>query len=291
MAEENRVGEFLRARRELVRPEDLGVPDLGRRRVPGLRREELAMLAGVSADYYVRLEQGRDRHPSEQVLDALACALRLDDETAAHLHELARPAPHRRRARARPERVRPSIQQLLDGWAHTPAFVLGPCCDVLASNALAGALHIGFTAGHNLLRTIFLDPDAREFHADWTRTARGSVATLRASAAPELDGPRLAELVGELSLKSDTFRRLWARHDVHRKTHATKLFHHPVVGKLKLNYTSFSIDGAPGQQLIVYHAQPYTPAAQALALLASITATDPPIVQLATSSPPDRTLD
>lgn len=152
---ENGIGRFLRARRELVRPEDVGLPDLGRRRVPGLRREELALLAGVSADYYMRLEQGRDQHPSEQVLEALARVLLLDDDATAHLHELARPAPRRRRAATRPERVPPELQRLLDTWSQTPAFALGRRMDVLASNALADVLYRGFTKGNNLARVFF----------------------------------------------------------------------------------------------------------------------------------------
>lgn len=228
------------------------------------------MLAGVSADYYVRLEQGRDHHPSDQVLDALARALGLDDEATDHLHELARPAPRRRRPAHRPERTRPFLEGLLDAWSHTPAYVLGRYRDVLAANALASALHPGFTPGHNLLRTIFLDPDARGFYADWDRVARGMVAALRASIVPHLDDPRLAELIGELSLGSETFARLWARHDVRGKTHTTKRFNHPIVGPLTLDYATFQVNGAPDQQLVVYHAQPNTSAAQSLALLSTI---------------------
>jgi len=275
MDAENRIGRFLRARRELVHPEEVGLPDLGRRRVPGLRREELAMLAGVSADYYIRLEQGRDQHPSEQVLAALARALRLDEDATAHLHELARPAPRRRRAATRPERVSPDLQRLLHTWSQTPAFVLGRRMDVLASNALAGALHAGFTEGNNLSRVFFLDPAAPAFYADWDRVAAGAVAGLRASAGADLDDPRLTELVGELSLKSEAFRRLWARHDVRDKTSGTKRFNHPQVGELTLGYHSFAVSGAPGQLLTVYHAEPDTPSAQALALLSSIAAEEP----------------
>lgn len=157
-------------------------------------------------------------------------------------------------------------QQLLDTWPHMPAYVLGRYSDVLAANALAGALHPSFTQGSNLLRTIFLDPDARDFYTDWDRVARGYVAALRASATPVLDDSRFNELVGGLSLGSETFRRLWGRHDVRGKTHATRL-NHPIVGELELYYTSFSLDAAADQQLVVYHAEPDTPAAQALTLL------------------------
>ena len=270
---DNRIGRYLRARRELVRPEDVGLPDLGRRRVPGLRREELAMLAGVSADYYVRLEQGRDQHPSEQVLDALARALRLDEDAAAHLQELARPAPRRRRrSRARAERVRPGLVALMDSWPATPALVLGRCLDMLASNALAAALHPACATGGNMVRMIFLDPGAHEVYPDREAIAADTVASLRASVGPDLDDPALTDLVGELSLKSTEFRRLWARHDVREKTHGSKRMRHPQVGELDLFYESFAVNGSDGQMLVTYHAAPGSASARALALLASIAA-------------------
>jgi transcriptional regulator with XRE-family HTH domain len=269
----NRIGRFLRARRELVRPEDVGIADHGRRRVPGLRREELAMLAGVSADYYVRLEQGRDQHPSEQVLDALARALQLDDDATAHLHELARPAPGRRRrasGRGRLERVRPSLQRLMDAWSASPAHVLGCRMDVLAANPMSLVLNPAQRVGTNVVRSMFLDPEFQALHPDFERAAAGTVASLRAQVGPDLDDPLLHELVGELSLKSELFRKLWARHDVHAKTHGTKTMIHPLVGELELDYESFSVNGADGQMLIVYHAQPGSPSARALALLSSM---------------------
>jgi len=209
------------------------------------------------------------------VLAALARALRLDEDATAHLHELARPAPRRRRAATRPERVSPDLQRLLRTWSQTPAFVLGRHMDVLASNALAGALHAGFTEGNNLSRVFFLDPAAPAFYADWDRVAAGAAAGLRASVGADLEDPRLTELVGELSLKSEAFRRLWARHDVRDKTSGTKRFIHPQVGELTLSYHSFAVSGAPGQLLTVYHAEPDTPSAQALALLLSIAAEEP----------------
>jgi transcriptional regulator with XRE-family HTH domain len=272
---DNRIGQFLRARRELVQPEDVGIENYGRRRVPGLRREELAMLAGVSVDYYVRIEQGRERHPSEQVLDALARALQLDDAAAKHLQELARPSPRRRRPGARPQRVRPGVERLLDGWSHTPAFVLGRCMDVLAANSLADALHGRPIRGTNVMRSVFLDPGNTGFYADWEDIAKDSVATLRGLVGADLDDPRLTELVGELSLKSEEFRRLWARHDVREKTSGTKRFVHPIVGDLSLEYESFVIGGASGQVLVVYHAAPGSTDEQALALLASVAAGEP----------------
>jgi transcriptional regulator with XRE-family HTH domain len=250
MDDTNRLGEFLRARRGLVRPEEVGLPDLGRRRVAGLRREELALLAGVSVDYYVRLEQGRDRHPSAQVLDALARALRLDEDAVAHLHELAAPAPRRRRRpRASVERVRPGVLRLLEHWTGTPAFVLGRRMDVLAYNALAGLLHSDFARERNIVRLVFLDPGAREIYPDHEAVAAETVATLRAAAGADLDDPALTDLVGELSLKSDLFRRLWARHDVREKASGSKRVVHPMVGEIVLDYETLRVNDAPEQAL------------------------------------------
>ncbi|MBM7784778.1 helix-turn-helix transcriptional regulator [Tenggerimyces flavus] len=269
MSSENQLGEFLRARREVAQPGDLGLPDPGRRRVPGLRREEVAMLAGVSADYYVRLEQGRDRHPSEQVLEALARVLGLNDEAASHLHSLARPSPRRRRSTARSERVEPGVQRLLDAWTSTPAVVFGRYLDVLAANTLALALNRCSAPGHNQLRAIFLDPESHEIYPEWDSVAADSVASLRAAAGSDLDDPRLTDLVGELSLKSAEFRQLWARHDVRTKTRGTKRFLHPMVGEVTVGFESLAITGSPGQVLAVYHAEPGSPSERALALLGS----------------------
>ena len=274
MESENRIGEFLRARREQLRPEEVGIPELGgRRRVPGLRREELAMLAGVSADYYVRLETGRDQHPSEQVLDALAQALRLDDDATVHLHELARPAPRRRRARARAERVRPGVLRLLDAWPQTPAYVSGRRMDVLAVNPLATALNPAFVPGNNLVRWAFFDETtARALYPDFETIAANTVAWLRATVGPDPDDPQLIELIGELSLKSELFRRLWARHDVLEKSDGNARIIHPLVGPLDLRYETFAVNGADGQVLMAFHAEPDSASERAVALLASIVA-------------------
>jgi transcriptional regulator with XRE-family HTH domain len=276
MAKENALGEFLRARREQVRPEDLGLAAGGPRRVPGLRREEVALLAGVSTDYYVRLEQGRERHPSAQVLDALAHGLALDDEATAHLHRLGRPAPGRRRRARRREQVGPNLQRLLDGWPGTPAVILGRCLTVLAHNPLGKALFDGHAHSGDLVRLVFLDPDAREFYPDWERVAVNTVGGLRAAAGIDPDDPLLIETVGELSVKSEAFRRLWARHDVRQKTHETKRFHHRLVGELVLSYEALTVNSAPGRQLIVYQAEPGSPSESALALLGSLTTASAP---------------
>ncbi|MFF1610590.1 helix-turn-helix transcriptional regulator [Amycolatopsis sp. NPDC058278] len=272
MVKDNALGEFLRARREQVGPAELGLPPGGSRRVAGLRREEVALLAGVSTDYYVRLEQGRERNPSAQVVDALARGLALDEDASAHLHRLARPAPGRRRRARRPERVSPNLLRLMDGWPDTPALVLGRCLDVLAHNALGQALFAGHTHSGDLIRLVFLDPDAREFYPEWERVAVNTVGGLRAAAGLDPDDPQLIDTVGELSVKSADFRRLWARHDIRQKTHETKRFRHRLVGELELSYEALTVNSAPGQQLIVYQAEPGSPSEAALALLGSLAA-------------------
>jgi transcriptional regulator with XRE-family HTH domain len=268
----NAIGEYLRARRELVRPQDAGLRDFGRRRTPGLRREEVAMLAGVSADYYLRLEQGRDQHPSPQVLDALARALQLDEGATAHLHRLAAPRAQRRSRRTtKPERVPETIEHLIMSWSTTPAYVFGRYLDVLAANPLATAIAPWFAVGENLVKGAFLDPRRRELKPDWERTLASTVAALRANAGHEVDDPRLTELVGELSLRSEPFRQLWARHDVRPKGSGTSTIEHPLVGRLELNYTKLPIPDTDRQTLSIYHATPGSPSAQSLALLATTT--------------------
>ncbi|MGW6456498.1 helix-turn-helix transcriptional regulator [Streptomyces sp. NPDC055078] len=269
-AAEHALGGFLRARRAQLRPEDAGLPASGRRRVPGLRREEVATLAGVSTDYYMRLEQGRERRPSQQVLEAVAKALHLDDDAVAHLHRVATPTTRRIRRAPRVERVSPHLRRLLDTWSHTPAFVLGHALDILARNQLAAALHTGFTSCGNLLHMTFLDPAAHHFHRDWDRAAESCVAALRQAAGIDPDDPRLIEVVGELSMRSAEFRTRWARHDVRGKTREAKLFHHHEVGDLDLHYEALTVSSAPTQQIIVYQAEPGTPSADALALLGSL---------------------
>ncbi|MGW4502151.1 helix-turn-helix transcriptional regulator [Micromonospora sp. NPDC004336] len=281
---ENALWGFLRARRARLRPEDVGIPFSGRRRVPGLRREEVATLAGVSTDYYTRLEQGRERHPSQQILEAVARALQLDDEAVAHLYRVAGPTTRRTRRAPRVERVAPHLRRLLDMWSDTPAFVLGPALDILARNRLAGALYAGFTHSDNLLRMTFLDPAARHFYRDWDRAAESTVATLRRAAGIDPEDPRLSQLVGELSMRSADFRVLWARHDVRGKTREAKLFHHAQVGDLELHYESFTVNSASTQQLVVYQAEPGTASADALALLGSLSAGPLPVQDAATGA-------
>jgi transcriptional regulator with XRE-family HTH domain len=265
----NLIGEYLRARRELIRPEDVGLPDNGHRRVPGLRRDELAMLAGISTEYYTRLEQGRDRRPSPQVLDAVARALGLDGDATAHLQSLGAPEAPRRRRGA--ERVRPGVQQLLDAWVGTPAYVQSSLQDVLAANRLAILLSPVFRPGGNILRSVLLDPEVQEFLPGWERRVGSLIAALRAMVGPDVDDPRLTELVGELSVKSDLFRRLWPRHDA--KPHPGGGLHrmrHPIAGELELFYEKFAVTGEDGQLLVVYRAAPGSPTSEALALLGSL---------------------
>src|SRR3954447_7895389 len=275
MPRENPIGEYLRARRELVRPQDVELPEIGnRRRVHGLRREEVAMLAGVSTDYYIRLEQGRDQHPSAQVLDALAQALQLDDYATAHLHRLAAPPARRRRRSPRPEKVSASILRLIASWSHTPAHVHGRYMDVLAANPLATAVAPYHAPGHNLVRAAFLDPRVRDMYEDWEYVTESTVAGLRVLVGPDVDDPRLNELVGELSVRSERFRRLWARHDVRHRSRGTTQIEHPLVGPLELTYEKLQIPDTDGHTLVVYQAASGSASAQGLALLSASAAED-----------------
>ena len=271
---DNRLGEFLRARRELTRPEQVGLPaGAVRRRVPGLRREEVAMLSGVSADYYVRLEQGRDKHPSGQVLEALSRVLDLGPDGLEHARRLAGPAQPRRSRVARTPRVDPALRRLIGSLTGCPAMVTTRYLDVLAANPLAAALHPIFGEGSNLVRALFLEPGARDCYPDWHHVAQETAASLRAAAGADPDHPRLAELVGELSVKSPEFLALWARHEVKAKTRGRKQIVNAAVGPLTLEYETLTVPGADGQMVLVYHAEPRSASAVALALLGSIAAT------------------
>jgi transcriptional regulator with XRE-family HTH domain len=266
--------DFLRSRRARIRPDEAGLgPHAGRRRVPGLRREEVARLAGVSVDYYVRLERGRTPNASTAVLDAVARALRLDPAERAHLFDLAKPKPGSTGRRpAPPQRVRPGLLRVLDTLTNTPAMILGHRLDVLAANPLAKALYTDFDAlphrERNLTRFIFLDPIAHDLLADWETAARGTVAALRLYAGRHPDDPRLNELVGELSVRDEDFRQWWADHDVLQYTHGIKLYRHPLVGELTLAYESLTLPDDPDQALYLYTAEPDSPSDHALRLLA-----------------------
>jgi transcriptional regulator with XRE-family HTH domain len=264
------LGPFLRARRAAVRPESVGVRVVGYRRVAGLRREEIALLAGVSVDYYTRLEQGRERHPSPQVLDALTRAFDLDDDGREHLYRLSGLAPKTRKAGPA---VNPDLLRLLDSWPANPSFVLSRTLDVLARNELGAALHSGFDVADNLIRMTFLAPQGREFFVDRDRAVDAAVANLRLAAGHDANDPRLRELVDELCQHSAEFSAAWRNQDARGKSHEAKQFRHPDVGLLTLSFQAFDVRSAPGQQLIVYQAEPGSPSAQALALLGSIAAT------------------
>ncbi|WP_329392736.1 helix-turn-helix transcriptional regulator [Streptomyces lydicus] len=269
---DNDLGDFLRARRSGLRPEDVGMASYGLRRVAGLRREEVAVLAGVNVDYYTRLEQGRERHPSPQVLDALSRSLHLDTDAHAHLHRLAGTAPHER---PMPQRngVSPALRQLMDGYAHTPAFVLSRTLDILATNALADALYSPFRPADNLARMVFLDPTGRDFYTRWDWAAQATVANLRQAAGFDPGDPRLNALIDTLTEHSTTFSTLWQAHTVRGKTQDAKQLNHPDVGPLTLTYQAFDVRDAPGQQLVIYQAEPGSPSAQALSLLGALDAT------------------
>ncbi|MEU4345968.1 helix-turn-helix transcriptional regulator [Streptomyces sp. NPDC023838] len=266
------LGDFLRAQRTRLTPDEVGLASYGQRRVAGLRREEVAVLAGMNSDYYARLEQGRERHPSAQLLDAVCRALRLDDEAREHAHRLAGTAADALGAQPR-ETVSPVLRQLLDGYAYTPAFVLGPALDLLAANALADALFSPFEKADNLARMTFLDPAAPGFFTHWSQAAEATVAALRQATGLAPHYPRLHELVRTLCAASAQFTALWRSHGVRGKTHGVKELVHPEVGPLSLTYQTFDVCGAPGQQLVIYHAQPGSPSAQALTLLGTLAAT------------------
>lgn len=270
------LAEFLSARRARLAPAEVGLDEPGtRRRVPGLRREEIARLAGVSVDYYTRLEQGRSRSASADVLDALASALQLDDAERAHLHHLAKPQPAQRKRRGRPQTVDPTTLRLLelldDGFS--PAFVLGRRLDVLAHNRLAGALITEFrelpAPQRNQARFVFFDPHARELYADWAEVAADTVAMLRLDAGRYPEDDKLSALVGDLSIRSEEFRSWWSNHTVKQRTVGTKAYHHPLVGDLTVTYQALNPSGDPDQTLFIYTTAPGSPDETALRLLAN----------------------
>ncbi|GAA2097263.1 helix-turn-helix transcriptional regulator [Streptomyces albiaxialis] len=266
------LGAHLSARRAQVTPDEVDLPSYGTRRVPGLRREEVALLAGVSVDYYVRLEQGRERTPSAQVVDALAVALRLDEDGREHLFRLAGLSP-RARSAAVPDRVDPSLLALMDAWPGNPAIVYNRAYDVLASNALADALFHDWAHSRNLMHVVFTDPAARTFYADWHEVARNSVAGFRLGHGKAPDDPRVRQVLTELLDRSAEFAELWRRQDARGKSLAHKRFDHRAVGPLTLTMQTFDVRSAPGQELVVYHAEPASPSSEALTLLGTLAAT------------------
>ncbi|GAB3046992.1 helix-turn-helix transcriptional regulator [Intrasporangium mesophilum] len=280
------VREFLMTRRARITPEQVGLPAGRGRRVPGLRRSEVATIAGLSVEYYARLERGQIAGASTGVLDALARALQLDDTERAHLLDLARAADGiptsgrpRRRAAGKPA-SRPSLQWALESIRDGVAFVRDPHQNLLATNLLARAFYspvIG-EGGRlpNLARFQFLDPASRDFYPDWDLFAEMCVGIMRAEAGRDPHDRGLQDLVGELSTRSEVFRRLWSAHNVRTHGSGTKRFNHPVVGELTLAYEELAITAEPGLVLLVYTAEPGSPSAERLQLLASWAASTPP---------------
>jgi transcriptional regulator with XRE-family HTH domain len=264
----NTLGDYLRARRGLITPQQAGIPDHGTRRVPGLRREEVAMLAGISADYYLRLERGRDRNPSVQVLESIARVLELDGEHLEYLVALTADRPRRPRRRAPRETVPTGMAKLLASLEQ-PAFIEGRYFDILASNPGAEALSSRLAVGGNQLRDMFLEPSEQALYPEWAEMTHCFIASLRQAVGTDIDDPRFIELAGELTLGSAQFRELWARHDVRAQFGAPVLFDHPQVGEMTLNRERLHVGGADGLQLVVYHPDVGSEDAHKLALLLS----------------------
>ncbi len=274
----NDIAEFLTTRRAKITPEQVGLPNYGKRRVPGLRREEVASLAGMSVEYYKRLERGNVSGVSELVLEALARALQLDDAERAHLFDLARAASPVAVTRSRPikQRIRPVVQQILDQIA-APALVRNARLDQVGANALGRALYAPMFDSReqpaNSARFTFLDPAAVDFYPDWKRVATELVAHLRSEAGANAYDRQLSDLIGELSTRSDEFRVSWAAHNVRFHSTGTKHIHHPVVGDLELSYESMELSADDGLTVAVFTAQAGSTSQQALDLLASWAAT------------------
>ena len=295
MDNRNEVRDFLATRRAKLTPEQAGLPLYGgHRRVAGLRREEVALLAGVSVDYYTRLERGNLAGASDSVLESLARALQLDEAERAHLFDLARAANATAATRRRPpaRRIRPSVQRILDAMTSAPAIVRNGRSDYVAANRLGRALYapvFDSPAGPpNSARFAFLDARAPDFYADWDRTVRDLVAVLRAEAGRNPYDKGLTDLVGELSMRSELFRTLWASHDVRLHLTGTKRLHHPVVGDLELTYEAMELPVDQGLTLNVYTAEPGSPSADGLNLLASWAATQDEPTDVPTGDPAHR---
>jgi transcriptional regulator with XRE-family HTH domain len=282
------IREFLVSRRAKITPERAGLPAYGaNRRVQGLRREEVAMLAGISVEYYTRLERGNTSGVSEDVLEGIARGLQLDEAERAHLFDLVHASSRNRPVRARPaqERVRPAIQRILDSMVGVPAYVRNGRLDILAANRLGAALYSPVLAEPtglpNMARFIFLNPKASEFFCTWEGIASDAVAILRAEAGRDPYDRRLSDLVGELSTRSEEFRIRWAAHNVKFHRTGTKRLHHPIVGELCLTYEALELPGDSGQRILAYTAEAGSPSQSALDLLASWSATPGPAVELA----------
>ena len=295
MDSRNEIREFLATRRARITPQQAGLATYGRRRVPGLRREEVAMLAGVSTDYYARLERGNLTGVSDSVLEAIACALHLDEAEHAHLHDLARAANTTPRARRRPapkQQIRPVVQRILDGLTALPAIVLNGRLDLLAANRLGVALYsLAYddpSRPVNLARFCFLNPHAAALYPHWDDAANTTVAMLRIEAGRNPYDRALSDLIGQLSTRSETFRNRWAAHNVVLHRAGAKQFHHPVVGDLSLAYEVMELSADAGLTLTAYSPEPDSPSQDGVALLASWAATQDQNDPYESAHPADR---
>lgn len=280
MDNRDEIRDFLVSRRARITPEEAGLGAYGRnRRVAGLRREEVATLAGISVEYYTRLERGSASGVSAEVLEAIVRALRLDDAERAHLFDLVRTASTRHAPRRQPprDRVRPVVQRIIDSMADIPAYVRNGRLDILAANRLGAALYSEVLSDlvqpANMARFIFLNPSAGDFFADWAGIANDAVAILRAKAGSDPYDQRLTNLIGELSTRSEDFRVRWAAHNVKLACTYVKTLHHPVVGDLTLTWEALHLPSDPDQRILVYAAEPGSPSEEGLKLLASWAAT------------------
>jgi transcriptional regulator with XRE-family HTH domain len=267
-----RLGPFLKVSRDRTQVSDVGIGSFGSRRVPGLRREEVAMVAGVSVDYYTRLEQGRERHPSPSVLDALARVFAWSADERAHAFRLAGTAMPPRVSKSR-DVVDAGLLQLLEDWPMNPAVVVNQTLDVLACNTIAKVLFTGMEPFDNMVERIFLDAGARSLYPEWADVAEAAVATLRLAEGFTPRDARLLELADDLRSASPEFAALWSGGRVRGKTSEAKRFRHPQAGIVELTYQAFDVRSAPSQQLIVYRAEPDSPSAESLRLLGSLAAT------------------
>lgn len=273
------IREFLTSTRARITPDQVGLRVYGERRVPGLRREEVAILAGVSVDYYTKLERGNATGPSESVLEAIGGALQLDEAERAHLFDLARALGPTTTARRRPkkQRVRPSVQRILDAITGAPALAQNGRLDILAANQLGRALYSEIFRDParpvNHARFVFLNPRAQDFYGDWERAANDTVALLRSEAGRDPYDRNLSDLVGELSTRSDEFRTRWAAHNVRLHQTGAKTFHHPEVGDIELTFEMMELAADPGLNLLTYSAEPGSRSEEALNLLGSWAAT------------------
>ena len=275
------VSDFLRTRRDRITPEQAGIIGGSRRRVPGLRREEVAMLAGVSVEYYARMERGDLAGVSAEVLDSVAQALRLDEAERDHLDDLARaagPRPMRRRRKACEKGVTPAFQRFLDAVTGAPVWVRDRRMDFVAANALGRALYVPLfedpSGRANTARFTFLDPAARLFFPDWEANADGIVATMRTYAGQNPLDKGLTDLIGELVTRSDAFRQRWSVHDVRHHRAGAKRIHHPVVGDLELSYEAMDLPANPDWFMFAYTAEPGSPTEERIRLLGSLAVTD-----------------